>query len=201
MFIGAYLAGWAPTALAGSAGSRAAILTRQIAVFGAGLLVGTALVVIIPEGVAMYYEAAAAAAAAAAAEPAAPAATNAVDSAISSLGVSVSHAGHAHGRVLAAADANAHSSEANDSPSHTSHSHGGGAIGASLVIGFAFQLLVGAFAARVISRRETRAVTENSSGSVTASVCSSSAPFSQFPLTRRPFCWRPARTPGTYSWQ
>lgn len=54
MFFGAYLSGWVTTAMQGANSRR---LNRVLAIFGAGLLVGTALIVIIPEGVAMYYEA------------------------------------------------------------------------------------------------------------------------------------------------
>lgn len=53
MFMGAYISGWVTTAIQG----RHARLNRMLAIFGAGLLVGTALIVIIPEGVSMYYEA------------------------------------------------------------------------------------------------------------------------------------------------
>lgn len=52
MWIGAYLAGLAPLSLALSP-SR----LKPITLFGAGLLVGTALIVIIPEGVNMHYAA------------------------------------------------------------------------------------------------------------------------------------------------
>lgn len=54
MFLGAYVSGWVTTAMQST---RSARLNRWLAIFGAGLLVGTALIVIIPEGVAMYYEA------------------------------------------------------------------------------------------------------------------------------------------------
>jgi hypothetical protein len=179
MFLGAYAAGWVTTAMAGGGGSGGPRLVRRIAVFGAGLLVGTALVVIIPEGVAMYYEAAAAEA-----------------SALASAGARAAHA-HAHVRALAAAargvaaaagdagagaarllgdvphsalrasasDAAAGLGGAGGAHAHEEgedggaggaggggahgHSHGGGAIGASLVFGFAFQLLVGAWRAAV----------------------------------------------------
>ena len=53
MFLGAYLAGLVPL-MASIKPSR----LRLITVFGAGLLVGSALIVIIPEGVAMHYAAA-----------------------------------------------------------------------------------------------------------------------------------------------
>ena len=52
MFFGAYLAGLVPL-MASIKASR----LRYITVFGAGLLVGSALIVIIPEGVAMHYSA------------------------------------------------------------------------------------------------------------------------------------------------
>jgi solute carrier family 39 (zinc transporter), member 9 len=52
MFAGAFLAGKAPMSIPLSRRNQ-----KLITIFGAGLLVGTALIVIIPEGVAMHYEA------------------------------------------------------------------------------------------------------------------------------------------------
>lgn len=51
MFLGAYLAGAVPLMFSYNIAK-----LRWVSIFGAGLLVGTALVVIIPEGVAMHYE-------------------------------------------------------------------------------------------------------------------------------------------------
>ena len=51
MFAGAYLAGMVPLMFTYNIAK-----LRWVTIFGAGLLVGTALVVIIPEGVAMHYE-------------------------------------------------------------------------------------------------------------------------------------------------
>jgi zinc transporter 9 len=50
MFLGAFGAGYFPLAFNLSEGR-----LRVITIFGAGLLVGTALAVIIPEGIAMHY--------------------------------------------------------------------------------------------------------------------------------------------------
>jgi zinc transporter 9 len=52
MFLGAYAAGSIPLSF-----SMSESRLRLVTIFGAGLLVGTALIVIIPEGVAMHYDA------------------------------------------------------------------------------------------------------------------------------------------------
>ena len=49
MFFGSYLAGWIPVTM-----SLSPRKMRMLSVFGAGLLVGTALIVIIPEGIHMW---------------------------------------------------------------------------------------------------------------------------------------------------
>lgn len=96
---------------------------RLITIFGAGLLVGTALVVIIPEGIAMHYEGQQRHAAAASVG------RRLLESAGAGLGV----AGHAHG------SGGAHEED------EITHEHPGHwQIGASLALGFAFQLIVGA---------------------------------------------------------
>lgn len=112
MFLGAFGAGYLPLAF-----SLSESRLRLVTIFGAGLLVGTALVVIIPEGIAMHYE--------------------------SQLKHAAAHGGahaHAHGRRLLD-DAHAHgAAEEEITREHPGHWQ----IGASLALGFAFQLVVGA---------------------------------------------------------
>ena len=114
MFLGAFASGYIPLAFGFSEAK-----LRLITIFGAGLLVGTALIVIIPEGVSMHYEGQQRHAVGAAA----------VDA----------HAGHAHG---AEEGAEHHSGEGGDDITHAHPGHW--QIGASLALGFAFQLIVGA---------------------------------------------------------
>jgi solute carrier family 39 (zinc transporter), member 9 len=141
MFLGAAAAGAIPLTM-----SMSERRLHLVTTFGAGLLVGTALVVIIPEGVAMHYEGqrrhAVDAAAAASALAAAPAAARRLGEAVlsaapaSALGVGVGAGpaadglGHDHG----------HDHDADE----FTHEHPGHwEIGAALAIGFAFQLVVG----------------------------------------------------------
>ena len=111
MFLGAFASGYIPLAFGFSEAK-----LRLITIFGAGLLVGTALVVIIPEGVAMHYEGQL------------------------KHGGGAPHGGaHAHGE--GAAGAPPHGGGGDD----ITHAHPGHwQIGASLALGFAFQLVVGA---------------------------------------------------------
>jgi len=107
MFAGAFGSGYIPLYFSWSERR-----LRLVTIFGAGLLVGTALIVIIPEGVAMHYESRRAAEAAAALHfaggaggaggaHAAPAAhVSAAAGAGAGAGGHASHAGHAHGRRL-----------------------------------------------------------------------------------------------------
>ena len=126
MFCGAFGSGIIPLSF-----SMSESRLRLVTIFGAGLLVGTALVVIIPEGIAMHYE-------------------SQLEAARASGGGSGGV--HAHGRRLTdAADAHSghlhHGSEEESSPSSSSHVERGGGhwqIGAALALGFAFQLVVGA---------------------------------------------------------
>lgn len=105
---------------------------RLVTIFGAGLLVGTALVVIIPEGIAMHYE-------------------GQMELIRSGAQAAGAHA-HAHARRLleSGGEAGGHAHSAGDSHhdgadevSHHRHSSHW-QIGASLAFGFAFQLVVGA---------------------------------------------------------
>jgi zinc transporter 9 len=117
MFLGAFGSGYVPLMFNLSENK-----LRLVTIFGAGLLVGTALVVVIPEGISMHYEGQLKQAAAAAA------------------------AAHAHGgggrRLLEAlhggeGGAHAHGEE------EVTHAHPGHwQIGAALALGFAFQLVV-----------------------------------------------------------
>ena len=156
MFLGAFGAGYLPLSMSLSANK-----IRLVTIFGAGLLVGTALVVVIPEGISMHYEgqlkhAAAAHAAAllrtsgsassASLAPAAarllldahghehegPAATAALADGSSGSGE------HSHG---SSSDSGAHAHD--DGEEEVTHAHPGHwQIGAALAFGFAFQLVV-----------------------------------------------------------
>ena len=114
MFLGAYSAGYIPLAFNFSEAK-----LRLITIFGAGLLVGTALIVIIPEGVAMHYEG---------------------QQRHGSAPPADAHAGHVHEGGAAA-----HGEEGGAGGDEVTHAHPGHwQIGASLALGFAFQLIVGA---------------------------------------------------------
>ena len=119
MFCGAFGSGIIPLSF-----SMSESRLRLVTIFGAGLLVGTALVVIIPEGIAMHYE-------------------SQLEAARASGG-----GAHAHGRRLTdAAAAHAghlHGSEELSSSPHVERGGGHWQIGAALALGFAFQLVVGA---------------------------------------------------------
>lgn len=51
MFVGAFVSGYLPLSV-----NLSSAKLRIVTIFGAGLLVGTALIVIIPEGIAMHYD-------------------------------------------------------------------------------------------------------------------------------------------------
>ncbi len=128
MFLGAFLSGYVPLSFSISA-SR----LRSTTIFGAGLLVGTALIVIIPEGVAMHYEAQEKhAALTMAASLSVPPGVAIVPAPAASAALGGAEGGHGH----------AHDVE-------ITHEHPGHwQIGAALAFGFAFQLIVGALSAR-----------------------------------------------------
>jgi hypothetical protein len=119
MFCGAFGSGIIPLSF-----SMSESRLRLVTIFGAGLLVGTALVVIIPEGIAMHYE-----------------------SQLEAARAGGGGGAHAHGRRLTDA-VDAHSGHSHGSEEESSHIERGGGhwqIGAALALGFAFQLVVGAY--------------------------------------------------------
>jgi zinc transporter 9 len=122
MFLGAFGSGYVPLMFNLSENK-----LRLITIFGAGLLVGTALVVVIPEGISMHYEGQLKHAAAAAA------AAHAHGGRL--LGEAL-HGEGGEGSLLAGAS-HAHGEE------EVTHAHPGHwQIGAALALGFAFQLVV-----------------------------------------------------------
>lgn len=131
MFAGAYIAGVVPLRISVNA-SR----LRLITIFGAGLLVGTALIVIIPEGVAMHYQSQLS-------HPHEPTAEAPLPPGVKVTGggkrlLAASEHVHAEGE-----DAHAHE-EAGDAHAGHTHTAGQWQIGAALSLGFAFQVVVGA---------------------------------------------------------
>jgi solute carrier family 39 (zinc transporter), member 9 len=146
MFVGAFGSGYIPLSF-----SMSESRLRLVTIFGAGLLVGTALIVIIPEGVAMHYEgqqrhhAAALAAATAAATAATTATPLASPGSLASAPlvspVSAAAAAEAHDHAGGGPGGDAHD-HAHADPEIT-HAHPGHwQIGAALAVGFAFQLVV-----------------------------------------------------------
>lgn len=109
MFVGAYGSGVMPMVCALSDRVK-----RAVSVFGCGLLIGAALIVIIPEGIQLYYTAAAA-------EEAEHAKL---------------HVGHDHDH------AGGEGSGSHEHHDEHQHSHGHWQIGASLVAGFALMLVI-----------------------------------------------------------
>lgn len=124
MFLGAFGAGYIPLTFSLSESK-----LRLVTIFGAGLLVGTALVVIIPEGIAMHYEGQMKHAAAAAA-----------------AGHDHGGHGHAHGRRLGESSlglGGVSEGITMGGDEDITHEHPGHwQIGAALALGFAFQLIV-----------------------------------------------------------
>lgn len=160
MFVGAYLAGLVPLRM-----SMNPSRLRLITIFGAGLLVGTALIVIIPEGVAMHYQSQLAHAHLDAPSLTIPPGVKVASSSgdehshalrrmLTEVGSSVASAAAralgATGKGVAAAAAHAAAasegdgSATDDEGSSSSHTHTAGQwqIGAALSLGFAFQLIV-----------------------------------------------------------
>lgn len=159
MFAGAYIAGVVPLRISVNA-SR----LRLITIFGAGLLVGTALIVIIPEGVAMHYQSQLSHPHEAEAPAALPPGVKLAEGGSKRLLTQVAEAvlpdaasgtvSDARPRALAAEHDHSeaghdHSEGTDDSSaggSHAGHTHTAGQwqIGAALSLGFAFQVVVGA---------------------------------------------------------
>ena len=161
MFLGAFGAGYLPLSMSLSANK-----IRLVTIFGAGLLVGTALVVVIPEGISMHYEGqlkhAAQAHALAALKPASalPAGAGAGAAASTASRLLLDAHGHEHADAVAPPASLGAAAEASHGHAHEQeggHSHEGGAaeeeevthahpghwqIGAALAFGFAFQLVV-----------------------------------------------------------
>jgi solute carrier family 39 (zinc transporter), member 9 len=147
MFVGAFGSGYIPLSF-----SMSESRLRLVTIFGAGLLVGTALIVIIPEGVAMHYEgqqrhhAAALAAATAAATAATTATPLASPGSLASAPLvspvsAAAAAAEAHDHAGGGPGGDAHD-HAHADPEIT-HAHPGHwQIGAALAVGFAFQLVV-----------------------------------------------------------
>jgi zinc transporter 9 len=186
MFVGAFGSGYIPLSF-----SMSEARLRMVTIFGAGLLVGTALIVIIPEGVAMHYEgqqrhhAAAVAAAAAAAGGSVEALPSAL-SAASSLAANPSTGpvvigGSLEGSAAAAAAAGVAAGHVHaEGEEGHSHAHGEGEreeeeithahpghwqIGAALAVGFAFQLVVDRISGGLHSHSHGIAVPGGSSAS------------------------------------
>lgn len=118
MFLGAYGSGMIPLMMTLSENK-----LRLVTIFGAGLLVGTALVVVIPEGISMHYE-------------------GQLKHAMESVGAHAHEAFEAGGRLLhEVVDSVAGDGE--EVEDEITHSHPGHwQIGAALAFGFAFQLVV-----------------------------------------------------------
>lgn len=132
MFAGAFASGYIPLSM-----SISEARLRLVTIFGAGLLVGTALIVIIPEGVAMHYEAQTRHATLHLDQPLAklPPGVVAIPSQHGdSAGAHDQAAGLAAGTAV-----DAHGHDADITHEHPGHWQ----IGAALAIGFAFQLIVG----------------------------------------------------------
>jgi zinc transporter 9 len=125
MFLGAFGAGYLPLTIKMSESK-----LRLVTIFGAGLLVGTALVVVIPEGISMHYE-------------------GQLRHAAEEAAASLQEAGAVGTRLLM--EAHDHAGEAvegllegsMEEEDEVTHSHPGHwQIGAALAFGFAFQLVV-----------------------------------------------------------
>lgn len=125
MFVGAFGAGYLPLTIKMSESK-----LRLVTIFGAGLLVGTALVVVIPEGISMHYE-------------------GQLRHAAEEAAASLQEAGAVGARLLM--EAHDHGGEvvegllegALEEEDEVTHAHPGHwQIGAALAFGFAFQLVV-----------------------------------------------------------
>lgn len=168
MFAGAFGSGYIPLSF-----SMSESRLRMVTIFGAGLLVGTALIVIIPEGIAMHYASQAkhsvhAAALTTGAESSLIAAPGVVSipTAVAepaSAAVAAAAAVHAGDEHTTGAEAASAAIDHEHDHSEAGHSHGDAepaahehgdtwAIGAALAIGFAFQLVVGAYLAAIDCR-------------------------------------------------
>ena len=134
MFLGAFGSGYIPLSFTMSENK-----LRLVTIFGAGLLVGTALIVVIPEGIAMHYEGQLKHAVSF--SSGLPAAGRML------LDAAPAHAEHDH----SGSSAHEHGDE------DITHEHPGHwRIGAALALGFAFQLIVGALLCRFAASSRER---------------------------------------------